>query len=124
MMGSLFTASAVREKAKIRMAQSAGEAASRTDTNARARAEILQFDLERLFMITEALWTLLKEEHGYTDDELMRRVENIDLRDGKLDGKVAKQANPLCPQCGRVLIGKRPMCLYCGTPVARAPFER
>ncbi len=105
-------------------ATSAGERATRTASEARLQARTLQYDVEKLFMITEALWTVLKEQHGYTDENLAQLIEDIDLRDGKLDGKVAKQQNPVCPQCGRTLMNKHPVCLYCGTAVVRDPFER
>jgi len=88
------------------------------------RNETIALDVEKLFMITEALWSILKEQHGYTDDDLGEMIQNIDLRDGRLDGKVAKKQNPLCPECGRTLMGKHPVCLYCGTAVVRDPFER
>jgi len=103
-----------------------GESVSRVATDVRAQNEIIQCDVEKLFMLTEALWTILKEKHGCTDAELVQRVQEIDLRDGKLDGKVAK-VNPDCPKCSRKLMGKRPVCLYCGAEVARVdlqPFSR
>ena len=103
-----------------------GESFSRSATDVRAQNEIIQCDVEKLFMLTEALWTILKEKHGCTDAELVQRVQEIDLRDGKLDGKVAK-VNPDCPKCSRKLMGKRPVCLYCGAEVARVdlpPFSR
>jgi hypothetical protein len=102
------------------------ESVSRTTTDVRTQNEFIQCDVEKLFMITEALWTILKKKHGCTDAELVRRVQEIDLRDGKLDGKVAK-VKPDSPKCGRKLMGKRPMCLYCGAEVARVdlqPFSR
>ena len=103
-----------------------GESGSRAATDVRTQNEFIQCDVEKLFMLTEALWTILKEKHGCTDAELVQRVQEIDLRDGKLDGKVAK-VNPDCPKCGRKLMGKRPVCLYCGAEVARIdlpPFSR
>ena len=103
-----------------------GESGSRAATDVRTQNEFIQCDVEKLFMLTEALWTILKEKHGCTDAELVQRVQEIDLRDGKLDGKVAK-VNPDCPKCGRKLMGKRPVCLYCGAEVARVdlqPFSR
>lgn len=103
-----------------------GESVSRSATDVRAQNEIIQCDVEKLFMLTEALWTILKEKHGCTDAELVQRVQEIDLRDGKLDGRVAK-VNPDCPKCSRKLMGKRPICLYCGAEVARVdlqPFSR
>jgi hypothetical protein len=107
-------------------ARNDNESVSPTTTDGRAQNEFIQCDVEKLFMITEALWTILKEKHGCTDAELVQRVQEIDLRDGKLDGKVAK-VNPDCPKCSRKLMGKRPVCLYCGAEVARVdlqPFSR
>ena len=100
------------------------ESASRTAGEARTRIDDLQVDVEKILMITEALWNILKEKHGYEDDDLLRMVQDIDLRDGQLDGKVAKQPNPPCTNCGRTLMGRHPVCLYCGSVAIRAPFER
>ena len=116
MAASQATASHAAEASASRAASVAGEA--------RTQTELLRADVEKLLMITEALWTLMREQHGYTDEQLVRAIEDIDLRDGKLDGKVAKSPPPLCPECGRNLMGNRPVCLYCGTPVVRGPFER
>jgi hypothetical protein len=84
----------------------------------------VQLDVEKLFMITEALWNILKEKHGYADEDLLQMVQDIDLRDGQLDGKVARQPNPPCSNCGRTLMGRHPVCLYCGAVAVRAPFDR
>jgi hypothetical protein len=103
-----------------------GESVARAATDVRTQNEFIQCDVEKLFMLTEALWTILKEKHGCTDAELVQRVQEIDMRDGKLDGKVAK-VKPDCPKCSRKLMGKRPVCLYCGAEVARVdlqPFSR
>jgi len=124
MMSGLFIGGASGEMARANRAEAAGERAARTAAEVRTQTEAITCDVEKLFMITEALWTILKEQHGYSDDDLIGKIQEIDLRDGKLDGKVAKQNNPACPQCKRALIGKHPVCLYCGTEVTRGPFER
>lgn len=94
-----------------------------------AEGEIMQLraEVERLLMITESLWTFMKEQHGYTDDALIRRIAEIDIRDGKLDGRVAPGGTgeqQSCPQCSRPVGRKRPTCLYCGAALVRDPFER
>ena len=76
--------------------------------------ELMQHDINRLLIITEALWTLLKKEHGYTDEILADLVKTIDLRDGKLDGKVATPPPAPCPKCGKINSSKRTQCIYCG----------
>lgn len=92
----------------------------------RTRSEIhlLESEVERLLMITEALWSILQEKFGYDDQELVKRIVMIDMRDGKLDGKVAAAAPKSCPKCNRTLFKHRPRCLYCGEPVVTDPFDR
>ncbi|MCP4375910.1 MAG: hypothetical protein GY794_07025 [bacterium] len=118
----IFSAAASQFQANL--AQADAQSASRAAADARSQAMLLELDIEKLFMITEAMWNILKEKHGYSDDDFLRMVQDIDLRDGQLDGKVAKQANPPCSQCGRILSSKHPMCMYCGAVSTRAPFER
>lgn len=91
----------------------------------RAEVEELKADVERLLMITEALWLLLKEQHGYDDQELVRRIVQINMRDGRLNGRVETNPPPQpCPKCGRTLAKRRPRCMYCAEPIAIDPFAR
>ena len=122
MYGAVFASA--RNSAQSRAATIAGHQAESAANNAIHEVENLKQDVEKLLMITEALWGIIQEQLEYDDEELIRRIEEIDLRDGKLDGRVKGGPPPECPQCGRVLIGKRPQCLYCGTEVKRDPFER
>ncbi len=106
------------------VAMQSARAASSEAQRASTKVDQIQFDIERLLMITEALWTILKEQHGYDDAELQLRVAQIDMRDGKLDGKVARTAPVKCTKCGKTLLKKRPRCIYCGTPAPPSLFER
>lgn len=81
----------------------------------------LETRLERLALITEALWTLLRERVGMTDDELLDRIRDVDLSDGVLDGKVRRGIAD-CPGCHRVLSKRHDRCIYCGAEVMRPPF--
>jgi hypothetical protein len=124
MLDGLFIAGAAQQMARANQAQTEGEMAARIATDVRTQNESIISDVEKLFMITQVLWTILKEEHGYTEDDLRNRIQALDLADGKLDGKMAKSEKPDCPQCGRKLMGSRPVCLYCGATVVRDPFSR
>ena len=115
---------AAREHARTSAAIMAGHRASEQAMDAKTEVNALKFEVERLLMISEALWGILKEQLGYDEEELIRRIEEIDMRDGKIDGKVANQPPEPCPFCGRKLIGKRPLCLYCGEHIPRDPFKR
>jgi hypothetical protein len=90
----------------------------------KGEVEALRFDVERLLLITEALWSILKEKTDLKDADLIRRIADIDLADGKLDGRKAKSPPRPCPHCQRVLAKHRPRCLFCGKQVEAAPFER
>jgi len=79
----------------------------------------LQAELDRLTLSCAALWSLLKE-HGHTDEELLARMQELDLRDGKLDGRIAPDAIA-CDGCGRKTKAGRRTCLYCGKELPAGP---
>jgi ribosomal protein L32 len=83
-------------------------------------AQLLQHDVDRLFMIAESLWMFLKKQHGYTDEDLVKAINAVDLRNAGAD----KDAQEKCPNCGRMVSAHRRLCLYCGKPVPRSLFER
>ncbi len=49
------------------------ESSTRTSSSGPSRAEldVLEQRVGRLVLLCEALWTILKEKHGMTDEELM-----------------------------------------------------
>jgi len=79
--------------------------------------------LKKMAMVNQALYEILKERVGITDEELRRKIREIDLRDGVENGSVS--VPPLkCPQCeGRVTAGAL-NCQSCGAMVApEYPFK-
>ena len=105
------------------------DAAARQATQAKGAAgrslsavNHLEARLERLALLTEALWTLLRERVGMTDEELLERIRDVDLSDGVLDGKVRRGTSE-CPGCQRVLSKRHDRCIYCGAEVTRPPFQ-
>jgi ribosomal protein S27AE len=69
--------------------------------------------LDKLTLVCLAIWEILKEKGGLTDEELTERVKQIDLRDGVADGKVTRTVAQ-CPKCKRVMSPRHNRCLYCG----------
>jgi len=95
-----------------------------TAREAKTEVEQLGASVERLMLLTEALWQLVKERTECTDDDLIQRIHDIDLEDGKLDGRKSKTPPRPCPHCQRILSKHRALCLFCGKPVDLVPFER
>jgi hypothetical protein len=124
MIDGVFTGWAVCREARDIEGQLAGQRAASVAENARSQVEQMQADIDRLMLCTQAMWEILKEEHGCTEEQLIRKITEIDMQDGKLDGKVAKQGPIACPQCGRTNKRTRVACLYCGTPFKVEPFAR
>lgn len=89
---------------------------------ARTDVELFKHDLDRLLMITEALWTLMKQEHGYTDEVLTKLIGEIDQRKVTPDGATVKDPAVACPSCGRPNLANRTFCIYCGKPIQGNPF--
>jgi hypothetical protein len=84
----------------------------------------LEGQVERLLLVTEALWTILKEQHGFDEQDLLRRIVQIDLKDGRLDGRVAASPPEACPKCQRPVSRKSVRCMFCGEPMLFDPFAR
>jgi hypothetical protein len=117
----IFGSSDPVNTAAARMDASGARTAAR---EAKSEVEQLRFDVERLLLVTEALWSIAKEKLECSDEDLIRRIADIDLEDGKLDGRKAKTPPRPCPHCQKILSKHRPRCLFCGKPVEPAPFER
>jgi hypothetical protein len=83
----------------------------------RRMTETIAADLERrldkLTLISMAMWSFLKEKSKLTEEDLLERVKTIDLMDGSADGKLKRQIAQ-CPSCNRVMSPRHMKCLYCG----------
>lgn len=91
--------------------------------NAVSDIHALRQEVGRLFLLTEALWQLLKDQHGYTEEVLLRKVAEIDFRDGKLDGRVTHNQPLPCPKCHRPCGHEQTTCLFCGEELHRDLFS-
>ncbi len=75
--------------------------------------ELLENKIESLALACQSLWELLEERTDITSQDLDRKMEEVDLRDGKQDGRLSAAAKT-CAACGRKTSRRRPICLYCG----------
>ena len=77
------------------------------------RMHILEANLAKALLICETLWEFIREHHSLTDEQLRKKIYEIDMRDGTLDGKHQRKAVK-CPSCSHMVSSRHPACLYCG----------
>ena len=91
----------------------------------------LKGQVERLNLLTEALWCILKKE-GYTDDDLHQTLSELDtnkkrLKKARENGEPEEEDAPrLCPNCHVPLQNTDLMfdrCIYCGHEIIADPFK-
>ena len=114
----------------LRARQVSGESeVERAAGRSHALGAELQDRIERLVLVTEAMWELMSERFGVTVADLAARVRDIDARDGHIDGRrgtVADAAPIRCPSCQAVVPAGKTTCQFCGAgvPAAKAdPFR-
>lgn len=88
------------------------------------KIDALENELERVYMITEALWRIVQEKFRLDDEDLTKLLYVIDMRDGRQDGRVARQGPRTCSACGRAVARRHSHCIYCGEFIQISPFER
>lgn len=86
-------------------------------SEAREEASKFQARLERkinmLTLINRGLWEMLEERLDVSMDELVQKVQEIDLRDGVADGRLNRKADD-CPKCDAKINRDFNRCLFCG----------
>jgi hypothetical protein len=97
-------------------------AAQRSAGEARIKVSELQARCDRAMMVCEALFHILQDKLGVTEEDLVQRINDIDLSDGTLDGRAKKSSAVTCPSCSRVIAKRFPRCIYCGQPIVHDPF--
>jgi len=110
----------VFQHGKIAAASGAAEDAKRDARHAdtRLHAEVLRLEskIDGLALICQALFEILRDKGGVTQDEVDARMKEIDLRDGRADGRIRGQPTK-CPQCKRIAHTRQRVCMYCSAPI-------
>lgn len=94
----------------------ANETASRASSNAQKVSysiQMLEDKVDSLSLTCQALWEILRDRTKLTEEELLAKISEIDMRDGRADAKMGAKGGP-CSKCGRVLNKRHLRCLYCG----------
>ena len=98
-------------------------AAAKKAMDARSEVQVLRVAIDKLILVNRALWEIIAESQGLAEEYLLNKVNEIDLRDGVLDGKIRIPVRK-CASCGRMLQQGHEKCIYCGTKDECAdPFQ-
>ena len=100
----------------------AQEAAAEAQNRAQTAQELfLQMEkrVNRLSLMCQAMWEMLRERAEFSEDQFAAKVLEVDLRDGRQDGKIATQITE-CPSCKRKTNSKRASCVICGAELPKA----
>jgi len=92
--------------------------ASRAADSAKNEAMHAQEDLDVMLLKMQAMWEVISEKLRISDEELLSKIKEIDLRDGVVDGK-ARLEPVICDTCSKPNNAKRRNCLYCGKEPAK-----
>jgi hypothetical protein len=105
------------QQSQVRQSVVAAAEAKHDAHTLRQELEALTRKVDGLTLACQALWELLRDTTGLPDKTVFEKMQEIDLRDGTLDGKMG--ARPVtCAHCGRTTNDHRKSCLYCGEPLA------
>jgi len=69
--------------------------------------------IDRLVLIHRSMWELVRASNNLSEDDLLKKVTEVDLRDGTLDGKIITPPKK-CSSCNRVMSKRHRRCIYCG----------
>lgn len=98
---------------RVTEAEVKAEAASDTAKQLRFEINDLKRKCDALTITSQALWELLRTNTGLSDETILQQMQEIDLRDGSLDGKISRRV-VRCSRCGRGSNSDRKLYLYCG----------
>jgi hypothetical protein len=88
--------------------------ASRTqDHVARDAASRLEEKVDKLALISCAMFELMQESSGISEEQLRKKIVEVDLRDGQADNRMTARAKK-CPKCEAMISPKFGRCLFCG----------
>lgn len=105
-----------RIEKSTREAQKGVSEAKLKSTSNEISIRTLEAKIDHLSLVCMAMGELL-EEVGFSKNMLLQKIEEIDLRDGKLDGKLAPSNT--CQSCSRTVAARHVSCLYCGTKIKK-----
>lgn len=102
------------QQGRIREAQNTAEQARSAARTTEWQMQDLKRRVQSLAITCQALWELLAERLNLDENLVLQKMQEIDLRDGKADGRISTSVVS-CPSCSRPNKASRSQCLYCGS---------
>lgn len=103
-------------------AAAAGAAAAGAERAAsRAESALLQLQdqIDRQALLIRSLLVLMDKKGMTNEAEFRQLLEEVDLSDGRRDGKYRPQQTPRsCPKCQKTNSKRAVVCMYCGAPLS------
>ncbi|MEL7023538.1 MAG: hypothetical protein AAGL69_07285 [Pseudomonadota bacterium] len=106
------------QNARIQRSEATADNARIKGSDTARRVEELEAEVETLSLALMAMWELMGKSNGFFMKDLEKKMQEIDLKDGVLDGKMTRSVID-CTNCGRRLGKGRKVCLYCGERLVR-----
>lgn len=101
------------QQRKIRSAENSSTDAKLKANNVGQSLMMLEDKMDTLALTCQALWELVRDNTKLNENDILDKIEEIDLRDGKKDGKIGSMATT-CKKCGRNVSNRHTKCFYCG----------
>ena len=76
----------LHQEMRINQHRKAIDDAERAVRDSKNEVEGMRAKVDRLHLATTAMWDLVSERLGIGEQEFLAKVQEIDLRDGRLDG--------------------------------------
>jgi len=118
----LFDLWDIVQQGQISQAKTTAEFARQDSANNAERlhkeVQRLEARMDRLSIITQALWELINEKTSLTESDIEAKITDIDIRDGRKDGKITGRPTS-CPKCARPAHTRQRTCPYCGEALSK-----
>lgn len=70
---------------------------------------------DKLLYIVRAIWAIM-EEQGLTSDDLIEKIQELDISD-EIQDRTVRESAKTCPSCESIVPAGRENCQVCGTDV-------
>ena len=98
---------------RISDASNRAEESAMTAEEARGHVQELEWKVNKLMLVNHALFEMIGDRLEITEADLISKVNEIDMRDGKLDTRETVAGPKVCDECGRTYSRRHNRCLYC-----------